>query len=324
VTKPATIVIATEPGYFIGHIDTNRRVIASYRSKAAGENWDAIASFVRASVTLIENESTAAVRYYLTSVSKFALWAYSRGLPIVDPADILNPATVFRYVTEEMEKFKPSYRAQEMGRLQNLLLKIGDPDTNYPRAAEHRSAISEMEVYTAAEQTAFVSSCNNRSTKRQRSNMRVLLGLGFGAGLKVGELNNVRTHDIQQRENHHVVRVPGARERVVPIRADWVPILLDGLADRRPDDYALLGYRHETLSTRLAIEMHLRAPNEPHPAPSRMRSTWIVEHLTRGLRPDVLASIAGLGVADSFRTYVPRMPAYDLDDYVGLITGGEM
>lgn len=324
MTKTPTVVTSTQPGYCNAHLEENRRVIAEYRSKAATDNWDAIANFVRASVTLIENDSVSAVRYYLTAVSKFALWAYARGLPLGDPADILNPATVFRYVTEEMDNFKPSYRAQEMGRLQNLLLKIGDPDASYPRQPVRRRATSEMEVYKPTEQTMFVSSCSNRSTARQRSNMRVLVGLGFGAGLTVSELNDVKAADIQPRGNHHVVYVPGARERVVPIRADWVSILLQGLAEREPDDYALLGYRHETLSTRLAVEMHLRAPNEPHPTPSRMRSTWIVEHLTRGLRPDALAAIAGLGTADSFRIYVPRMPSYDLDDYLSLITGGDV
>ena len=51
MTEPA-IVATSDPGYSYLQLEENRRVIASFRSRAAGDNWNAIANFVRASVTL--------------------------------------------------------------------------------------------------------------------------------------------------------------------------------------------------------------------------------------------------------------------------------
>lgn len=302
--------------------EENHNVIAQYRSQAASDHWDAIANFVRTIVTLLVAEHKAVVVNALTAVSLYAHWAFERGLPLDEPADVFHPAMLYRYSSEKLDSKASIYRDNHLRTLRRLMALLEDPAPDYPRKPLRRRPIPATGPFTASEQAAFVSSSNTRNTEWQRSNMRVLLGLGFGAGLTAEELNHARAADIRRAGEHLVVDTHGKNARTIPVRHDWAPILLRGLATREPEDYAILGYRHETISARLMVEMHVAAPHEPHPTPNRMRTTWIVEHLTRGVRPDIVAAIAGLGDITSLRNYILRMPAYDLSDYTSLIVGG--
>ncbi|GAA4481370.1 hypothetical protein [Microbacterium panaciterrae] len=321
-TNPEPTLAATPSTGYSNQQEENRRVIAAYRYRNAGEHWDAIADFVRATVVQLAYLPTRVVRSYLTSLSKLALWAYLHGMPLQDPADILTPSVLFRFDKEELSKHTPAARRNERTRLRNLIGRIGDDDPTYPRKPPQRDIRPSLWYYSPDEQVAFVSSTNTRNTERQRNNMRVFLGLGFGAGLTAKEINDARVGDITQIAGHTVVRVHGKHPRTVPVRADWAGLLIRGLGNRDPDDVAIDGYRESRKADSLAYYLHRDAPNEPHPHASGMRATWIIEHLMRGLRPDVLAGLAGVSV-DGLVAYMPRMPDYDLDDYLDQIVGGD-
>ncbi|ERK60906.1 site-specific recombinase, phage integrase family [Leifsonia aquatica ATCC 14665] len=264
------------------------------------------------------------LKMILSMLSRFALWSVERGLPLDEPADILITPLLARFSEERMGHYTPSSYQIRLMVMRLIVNRVGDPDPRYPRPAKNKNYLDQRRVYGLSEQIAFVSSCSTRNTEWQRSNYRVYLGLGFGAGLTCREINTVRRQHIVEADGHWAVNVPGDDERTVPIRRDWTPLLLEGLETRRPDDFAILGYRHKGQPERLPTQMRLAAPAQPHATPTGMRSTWIVEHLTRGLRPDVVADLAGIEKIESLRIYIHRMPGYKLDDHIEQIVGGDV
>lgn len=314
------IANTTAPGYSSDHLEDNRRAIAAYRSRRAGDRWDAIAPFVRASANRLADESKDMLKVSLGMLSQFALWAYERGLPLDDPKDILIPANLTRFASERMGNYSPSTYQVRLNHLRRLLKQIGEPDAAYPRNPVTQDYFAGRTIYSEQDQAAFIASRHNRKTERQRTNFSVYIGLGFGAGLTSQELNDVRTSDITTVNGRWVVQTRGAKPRTVPIRHDWSRYVVEGISTRQPDDYAILGWRDPRRPERLPIRISIAAPHQPRPTPSVMRATWIVEHLVRGLRPDVVAELAGMF---SVENYLARMPSYDVNDYFAQAAGGE-
>jgi hypothetical protein len=322
VTTAPTNPLAAEPthGYSSDHLEDNRRVIANYRYRDAGDHWDAIAPFVRTTVSKLAHLPTRVIRTYLTTLSKFAMWALTRGLPIVNADDIVTPANIYRFDAEVLVAHTDATRRNERDRLKTLLKRIGDDDPSYPRKIIRTDIRPSLHYYREDEQIAFVSSSETRNTARQRNNMKVLLGLGFGAGLTAREISDALVGDIVEDLDCVRVHVRGKNSRVVPVRAQWSGLLVEGLGVRPADDVAIDGYRRTRKHDALIYHLSKEAPNEPTPNASQMRATWIIEHVLRGLRPDVVATIAGTSL-DAIGHYLHRMPRFDLDDFLEQIVG---
>ncbi|QNE35886.1 site-specific integrase [Leifsonia shinshuensis] len=318
-TKP-TIARRQDRGYSNAHPEDNHRVIESYYPRTDRESWDAVKDFVRAAVTPFADESKPVVQNYMTTVKKFAVWAHKRGLPMDALDEVLSTPFLVRYTADVLDKGKTSTRHTQLALLRLVVERSGQVDENYSRKPRVMDYLEGREIYSEAEKTRFYSSCNSRSTEKQRNNMRVYVALGFGAGLTSKEMNILRVEHIVQEASHVAVHVPGKNARVVPVRAEWATLLLRGLETRFEGDYALSGYRDPQFSKTLATGIAAATPSEPHPNPTRMRATWIVDLLVSGLRQDVVCEVAGIGT-DALRTYLQRMPPYDFGDYVELIVG---
>lgn len=311
VTNPATtttrkpaLAKATSGYYDNRHSEETLDAIANYRSRLAGEHWPAIAETVRAGVIASNPSTTATTRANLAVVTKYVLWVYrTTGYPLDDPSEVFLHHLIRRYVKSEFRDDKSQYRQQTVYRLKVIARNLGDDDPNQ----EAIWPAPPKGLYTEADKTAFASSARARGTARTRGNMQIVVALGFGAGLRGDEIALAKVEDIEiaDKGNTAQVRIHGKHSRLVPIHARWIPTLQAGLQGRT-DGYALRGYRYEKTPTWIITWHHVAAPEEPHPSPQRMRSTWIVEHYDEGLDMDVLHKISGYKLIGELRKHIRK------------------
>lgn len=290
------------------HSEVTRRAIANYVSRSAGEHWDAIKTFVVTSVNQLEPQSPASIRDHLTVATRFALWLRtSTGASLDDPTDYWTFHQVQRFAAEQLGiGTSASYRAAVLRKLNTFVRRCGDgEDTRRPIPV---APLPPLVPYTAREQAAFLAAAHARGSEHRRSNNLAFIALGLGAGLRALELVAACIEDIRDDGTDMQIHVrAGSSPRVVPMRREWCNTLRQALASRTPEGFVIIGHRSAKpaalLTTLTTID-----PKAARPTASRMRATWILGHLTRGLRVDLVLAIAGLRKLSALVPYVDSLP----------------
>ena len=119
-------------------------------------------------------------------------------------------------------------------------------------------------------------------------------GVGAGAGLDGRWVASVAADDVTSDRGRCLVRVGEPSARVVPVLAGWEDEVLD-LAEPRPgpSSWSVAARRPATGPGRWRRRWW-SAHGRPRLSASRLRSTWLVTHLTMGTRLPELAAAAGL------------------------------
>jgi hypothetical protein len=138
---------------------------------------------------------------------------------------------------------------------------------------------------------------------------RALLALGLGAGLDGRWVAKVKAEDVLKVGRVVMVRVGDPSARVVPVLAALEAEVLE-LAAAAGEEFLVGG--HSTARNRagsLAASIVV-AHGHPRFSASRLRSTWLVAHLTMGTRLPELARAAGLQgvtVLSDLLSFVPTL-----------------
>jgi hypothetical protein len=168
-------------------------------------------------------------------------------------------------------------------------------------------------AYTATELRLLYADANDQRTSATRRAARALIALGAGAGLDGRWATQVGAEDVVVDGDLVLVQVGAPVERTVPILAHWEAEMAE-LATTAGDEFLVGGYsmsrnRASSLIARLEVP-----PGHPRISLPRLRSTWLLWHVTAGTRLPELAIAAGLqGVAmlsDLLRSVSP-MPERD-------------
>ena len=284
------------------HSEETRRVIANYRPRLAGEHWPAIEHMVRAGVNATNPSTTATTRSYLAAVTRYVLWVYlTTGYPLDDPEEVFLHHLIRMYARDRWKGDESAYRQVNLERLKLIARNLGDDDP----VEEPTWAVSAKGLYNDADKAALAASARARSTARSRGNLQIIVALGFGAGLRGDEIATARVEDITIDGENAEIHVHGKHARVVPVLHDWVNLLAAGLEGRR-DGYALVGYRYGAVATRIITDHHVWLPDEPHPSPQRMRSTWIVEQWEGGMPTETLRVLSGYKNRGELRKHIRK------------------
>jgi hypothetical protein len=264
----------------------------------------------------------------LTALAGLTRHLLGRGLPVT--ADLLTSPQV---IDDAHAHAWPGTKAStRMGYTRSLRLvaeavvRGSEAATATKLAYDHED---ESSPYGAADVGALFAVSRKGSLGFRRSVQSLLL-LGLGAGLGRGEITSVTGRDVRVETGPDgpvtIVHAHGSRwafERDVPVL----------------DRYA----RHVAALAKDAGEKHLISPNrtvrsvgttadllkDVQPkgytgvriTVNRLRATWIVEHLSRGVRPDVVLHAAGLQNPGSLGRYLPPMQNVQPDDAVRLLRG---
>jgi hypothetical protein len=133
--------------------------------------------------------------------------------------------------------------------------------------------------------------------KRRRAATAVIL-LGAGAGLDGRWIRHVRGTAVERLEGVVVVAVGPPAPRAVPVLRPYERDLV-GLAALAGDEYLVGGHathRNRLHKIRSAFE---RGHDGLELSPGRLRSTWLVHHLSSGARLPELLAAAGTSRVES-------------------------
>lgn len=161
-----------------------------------------------------------------------------------------------------------------------------------------------------------------QKTAGRRRAARALVALGLGAGLDGRWVHKVEAADVLADSDGVLVRVGHPAARVVPILVEW-EVAVAGLADdAQAAGQFLVGGRsldrHRTASLTARFDI---PPGCPRISPARLRTTWLVHHLTVGTPVPELTRAAGLLSHRSLSSILPYVPSRPADEARRLLRG---
>ena len=254
----------------------------------------------------------AAMERFARVLTLIAAWCVREGIPL-DIEVVLDPDTVERFCSKGLKKTasRPSYRAT----LRRLGRELTTTAPWEPRP-EPMPARLPAPPYSEAELVALIGDAARQSTPGRRRKARALIVLGVGAGLDGRWARKVRGTDVVRLGGGVGVKVSAPSPRVVPVLAAYEDEIVL-LAEEAGDEYLVGGTRTHKNRTNEIVARFEDGHNHPKLSSARLRSSWIVTHLTMGTRLPELLAAAGtkrIETFDALLKYVPEMdPAKALD-----------
>jgi hypothetical protein len=288
--------------------DEIRRRIEGYEPRGLpAVEWGAIRSFVIPTLRASEPDGLAAMERNARVLTLIAAWCLKQGIPL-DIEVVLDPDTVERFCSKGLRKTasRPSYRAT----LRRLGRELTTTAPWEPRP-EPMPARNVAPPYSEEEIDTLIEDAYRQSTPARSRAARALIALGAGAGLDGRWARKVRGTDVIRIGWVVAIKVGDPSSRVVPVLAQYEDEILH-LAEEAGDEYLVGGtttHRNRTneISTRFE-DGH----NHPKLSSARLRSTWIVTHLTMGTRLPELLAAAGTKRIETFDALLEYVAATHL------------
>ncbi len=259
--------------------------------------------FVLSAVLGLEPAGLATACRYARVLTRLAAWCVGEGLPL-DVEVVLDPDTVERFCSIGLagDASRGTYRAD--------LRRIGPRLTRRAPWEPRPASLSRRQVavpYLSEELDALCRDSRRQSTPTRRRAARVLIALGAGAGLDGRWVTRVSADDVVG-DNGVAIRLT---DRLVPVLAEFEDDILE-LAASAAGEF-LVGGRSLARNRAGYLASAFEASHgNPSLSSSRLRSTWLVHHLTIGTRLPELAAAAGLvgvTVLSDLLEFVPPLPA---------------
>jgi len=295
--------------------DAVTTVIREYTPDLPPEEWAVIADFVRAAVTACDCLTPYTARELLIASARHAHWCvFTAGLPL-DRDVIFHRDTIAEYAARGC----PQLTLASTGNIRSRLLRMSElllpPAARTSRLAA-LPASPPTEPYTIREQVALRSWATGQVTPYREVTCHVLLALGLGAGLSAGEVGAVQAKHLHCDADGVLVEVVGKRARLVPVLAEWEPVLVNvaGTA-MRPDLYVFRPRRDKAHRKLISNFVDKTNVGRVRPNLQRMRATWIVTHLTAGSPVKALVEAAGVDSLEALTRYLRFVPDADVAAY---------
>ena len=218
-----------------------------------------------------------------------AKWATTEGLPL-DREAILDPAVVERFCGVALSNGNSRATLRSDLRYMAPLLTKSAPWEPRPVAMSKRQLAPP---YHASEVGVLKHDAWDQPTPARRHAARALLALGIGAGLDGRWLAQVGPDNVTCDNGVVEIAVGEPAPRRVVVVAEWENEVLD-LAESAGDG-CLIGTRSNARNRVGDLVKSLVCPaGHPRLSPGRLRSTWLLAHLSAGTRVTELCRAAGL------------------------------
>lgn len=286
--------------------------IATYQpTTVASTVWELVGPAARRWAATVPAESGRQAVSRLKPLAQYLAWRVEGGLLIDDPVDVFHPADVERFVTEGCAHLANSSRSAYRSALRTVGEHVVGTEVACPARTLPVARPAPRKPYSTAEFSALLAGISGLRTAAARHNAMALVALGRGAGLRAGDVAAVVGSDVARTtDGTLVIHVAGPGERVVPVVRMW-ETEVERLAE-------LVGHRPMFRSRRSRIGhrdigqfcARIRFRSAPILSVTRLRATWIVEHLQAGTPLPVLAAAAGADVTQIARYYrfLPSVP----------------
>jgi hypothetical protein len=222
-------------------------------------------------------------------LTRLCAWCLSQGIAL-DWEVVLDPDTVERFISVGIrdDRCRGTYRA--------TLRRLGPLLTSKAPWEPRAEAVNRRRVappYSFEELELLWRDAQHQATPARLRAGQALIALGACAGLDGRWSTRVAAEDIVCRDGIVFMRVGEPSARIVPVLARWEQVVLE-LAESAGDEFLVGG---QSLAINRAGDLARKfVVGHGHPKLSapRLRSTWLVHHLTVGTRLPELALAAGL------------------------------
>lgn len=276
-----------------------------------------VGAFVRDQLLRIEGLSIEDAKRFQPILGRHAASCLKRRFPL-DVEQVLDPAQVEHYITNETPDLEPNSRATYRSVLRRLgpVLTTDAPWTSSPEELGRRR---QPPPYSASEVEQINRDVRRQTTERLTRSGRAIVALGLGAGLDGRENTAVHGPDVS-REASGLVVVRTA-DRLVPVRPEYASEIAT-LAELAGDELLVGGTtRGKNYSSDTARKLQVGRPRIPVVG-GRLRSTWIQAHLREGTPPQILLSISGIETGSGLNDHLRHLPPLSGDAVLGHFRAG--
>lgn len=294
--------------------------MTEFQPHLPNDRWASIKPFVDAVIADSAGLTAYNDRELYAAVTPLANWlVYHVALPL-DRDVAFDPHTVDRFCVEGLAHYTKAGRGTIRSRLRRvaeaLLPEMDDLARERPMGPS-----APVSPYVEEEVTSLWSWANALPGAVGSNAMR-LLALGLGGGLFGAEIGRVRNGDIVEQSGVLAIRVGGLRQRLVPVLSDWrAPLQSFRLA---PSGGWVFREGRDTNNRNLVTDFVGRHPCPVELHAGRMRTTWIVHHLSIGTPLAVLLAIAGLRKAEGLDRYLRFVSPPTQQEVLGLGKGHQL
>lgn len=197
------------------YVSTPSAVISHYQSTLPTDTWAAVKALVidTVSAAYTDDDHPRAAQRALGAMSGFADWVLVTGVGAPDRtvlrADIIEAYCAFR---------RTELKASGAERERKLLRSLAGLDSQV-EVRPHTTSAESSYPYDLEEQGAFRRWADAQPSAHRHRLATAVLALGFGCGLTLSELQQVRNADVVTlADGMSAVRVAG---RLVPALATW-------------------------------------------------------------------------------------------------------
>jgi hypothetical protein len=284
--------------------------ITRYSPQLADERWRRIRPFAQDAVAVVAPACAYLAERLMVVVTGHVDWIVNVcGYPLKTDV-VFHPVMIRRSVSRDDVALSDKWRRD----CRSLLLRISEVvvPTAGPLEFAALNGQSVTIPYTDLELQLLESWARGQSTARRRRSASVLLSLSAGAGLDAWEVQHLRRRDIHVSDSGVTIDVAGAAPRQSVVTERWEQLLIDAIQD--VDDGDLVFGSTDRATTFNIVTGFIRKTdrgNEPNPLPTRMRVTWVAEHLAARTPADLIMRAAGMSKAEHLAAALVHVP--DLD-----------
>lgn len=253
-------------------------------------------------------------------LARFCVWVASRPERAdrdadLRPDEVLDLSLVERFLADDMADHPGPSRSTARSVLRRAVQNLSSAPK--PERIPHAPV---QGPYTPQECAAFVRLARNQPTLARRRALGAVVALGLGAGLDGTEQGKITPrHIVEVDLGVHGralgVGVPGARARLVIVRACYEELLQEVLAihraERRGEDRPLYGNDPERRNVTGAARIQAVTANgqDVELSASRLRATWLAAAMSAPVPLGALLGAAGLRSARTLVDLVPHCRA---------------
>ena len=273
-------------------------IIDNYKPyKSSATAWAIIADVVRDAVRMTQLTNAGNTINTLRQVRNYMDWAtvdcgFEAELATFDDSRIARYAAI-RYSTPS-----PANRRSEQ-RLRAVAAAVNQTREFTP--ASNRGAAPVAQPYSATEFAGQDSWARGLRQTWRRRDAQMFIALGRGAGLESSEMSELQKDDVEIDGSTTILHIRGGNARTVPMFHDEAEVLHTLIEQYEINEHLF------SLHTRSCTEvgqafMNQRSPQKPNTL--RLRSTWLVRHLTTPIPLKEFLAAAGLKSTHSLTRYM--------------------
>lgn len=268
-----------------------------------GVRDEAAVEFLRDLVLATEPLNVYSASRIAVAATGLVEWAHlSEGLPL-RPSVMLSPQVTTMYLEHLLREGLSAGTVRNYRRYLDIAATaVG---TIAPDGSKSIPGKPVPAPYSPEEEQQFALWARTIPTDLGTARAMALLGLVAGAGLRNEEIPSVQVRDVID-EAGMWIRVHGIVERLTPVRAQWAPYLrrrTDGL-----DGNEFLFSPGGPVNHKGIHDWMIGPDSTRRPVANRLRSTWIVEQLRAGVRPESLLAWSGIERGETIANYLLFVP----------------